>query len=75
VTLRKEHREWVFENKVLKRIFGPKKDEVTGGWRNLHNKELCNVYFLPSIIKMIKSRRMRCVRHVARMGEKRNMYM
>jgi hypothetical protein len=45
--------------KVLRRIFGPKRDEVTGGWRKLHNKELCNLYSLPSIIRMIKCRRMR----------------
>jgi hypothetical protein len=62
----------VFENRVLRRIFGPKRDGVTGGWRELHNKELHNLYSLPSIIRMIKSRRMRWARHVARMGEKRN---
>jgi hypothetical protein len=49
----------VFENRVLRRIFGPKRDEVTGGWRKLHNEELHNLYFSPSIIRMIKSRRMR----------------
>jgi hypothetical protein len=70
VTLREEHRQWVFENKVLRRIFGPKKDEVTRGWKNLHNKELCNLYFSPSIVKMIKSRRMRFAGHVARMGRR-----
>jgi hypothetical protein len=48
------------ENRVLRRIFGPKRDEVTGGWRNLHNEELHNLYSSPSIIRMIKSRRMRC---------------
>jgi hypothetical protein len=64
----------VFENKVLRRIFGPKRDEVTGGWRKLHNEELRDVYSSPSIIRIIKSRRMRWVRHVARMGEKRNAY-
>jgi hypothetical protein len=52
----------------LRRIFGPKRDEVTGGWRTLHNEELYNLYSLPSIIRMIKSRRMRWVWHVARMG-------
>jgi hypothetical protein len=62
----------VFENRVLRRIFGPKTDEVTGGWRNLHNEELHNLYSSPSIIRMIKSRRMRWAGHVARMGEKRN---
>jgi hypothetical protein len=59
----------VFENRVLKRIFGPKKDEVTGGWRKLHNEELHSVYSSPSIIRMIKSRRMRWARHLARMEE------
>jgi hypothetical protein len=62
----------MFENRVLKRIFGPKRDEVTGGWRKLHNEELHNLYSSPSIIRMIKSRRMRWAGHVARMGEKRN---
>jgi hypothetical protein len=62
----------VFENRVLRRIFGPKGDEVTGGWRKLHNEELHNLYSSPSIIRMIKSRRVRWAGHVARMGEKRN---
>jgi hypothetical protein len=65
----------VFENKVLRRIFGPKRDEVTGGWRKLHNEELRDLYSSPSIIRIIKSRRMRWVRYVARMGEKKNVYM
>jgi hypothetical protein len=56
------------------KIFGPKRDEVIGGWRKLHNEELHNFYFSPSIIRMIKSRRMRWAGHVARMGEKRNAY-
>jgi hypothetical protein len=64
----------VFENRVLRRIFGPKTDGVTGGWRKLHNEELHNLYSSPSIIRSIKSRRMRWARHVARMGEKRNVY-
>jgi hypothetical protein len=64
----------VFENRVLGRIFGPKRDEVTGGWRKLYNKELHNLYSSQSIIRIIKSRRMRWVGHVARMGEKRNEY-
>jgi hypothetical protein len=64
----------VFENRVLRRIFGPKRDEVTGGWRKLHNEELHNLYSSRSIIRMIKSRRMRWTGHVARMGEKRNAY-
>jgi hypothetical protein len=57
----------VFENRVLRRIFGPKRDEVTGGWRKLHNEELHNLYSSPSIIRMIKSRRMRWAWHVAGM--------
>jgi hypothetical protein len=60
--------------RVLRRIFGPKRDEVTGGWRKLHNEELHNLYSSPSIIRMIKSRRMRWAGYVARMGEKRNAY-
>jgi hypothetical protein len=63
-----------FENRLLRRIFGPKKDEVTGGWRKLHNVELHNLYSLPSIIRMIKSMRMGLTGHVARMGAKRNAY-
>jgi transcription termination factor 2 len=64
----------VFENRVLRRIFGPKRDEVTGEWRKLHNKELRDLYSSPSIIRIIKSRRMRWAGHVARMEEKRNAY-
>jgi hypothetical protein len=64
----------VFENRMLKRIFGPKRDEVTGGWRILHNEELHNLYSSPSVIRMIKSRRMRWAGYVARKGEKRNAY-
>jgi transcription termination factor 2 len=64
----------VFENRVLRRIFGPKRDGMTGGWRKLHNEEIHNLYSLPSIIRIIKSRRMRWVGHVARMEEKRNVY-
>jgi hypothetical protein len=63
----------VFEHRVL-RIFGSKRDEVTGGWRKLHNEELHNLYFSLSIIRVNKSRRMRWVGHVARIGEKRNAY-
>jgi hypothetical protein len=63
--LRKEHRLRVSENRVLRRIFGPKRDEVTGGWRKLHIEELRNLYSSPSIIRMIKSRRMRWAGHVA----------
>jgi hypothetical protein len=58
----------------LRRIFGPKRDEVTGGWSKLHNKELHNLYSSPSIITMIKSMRMKWAGHVARMGEKKNAY-
>jgi hypothetical protein len=57
----------VCENRVLRRIFGPKGGDVTGGWRKLHNEELHNLYSSPSIIRMIKSRRMRWAGHVARM--------
>jgi hypothetical protein len=64
----------MFENRVLRRIFGPKRDEVTGGCRKLHNEELHNLYSSSSVIIMIKSRRMRWAWHVARMGEKRNAY-
>jgi hypothetical protein len=64
----------VFEKRVLRRIFGPKRDEVTGGWRKLHNDELHNLYYSPSIIRMIKLRRMKWAGHVARMGEKRYSY-
>jgi hypothetical protein len=64
----------VFENKVLRRIFGPKRDEVTRGWRKLHNEELRDLYSSPSIIKIIKSRRMRWAGHVAGLVENRNVY-
>jgi hypothetical protein len=70
LTLREEHSLRVLENRVLRRIFGPKKDEVTGGWRKLNNKELRNLYSSSSIIRIIKSRRMRWARHVARMGKR-----
>jgi hypothetical protein len=64
----------MFENRVLRGIFGPKRDGVTGGWRKLHNEELHNLYSSPSIIRIIKPRRMRWAGHVARMGAKRNVY-
>jgi hypothetical protein len=64
----------VFENRVLKRIFGPKRDEVTGDWRKLHNEELHNLYSSPNIIRTIKSRRMRWAGHVVRIRETRNAY-
>jgi hypothetical protein len=74
LTLREEHRLRVFENRVLRRIFGPKCDKVTGEWRRLHNEELNDLYSSPNIIRVIKSRRMRWVGHVARMGEGRDAY-
>jgi hypothetical protein len=64
----------VFENRVLRRIFGPKRDEVIGEWRKLRSGELHNLYSSPYIIRHIKSRRMRWAGHVARMGEGRNVY-
>jgi hypothetical protein len=64
----------VSENRVLRRIFGPKRDEVTGDWRKLHHKELHNLYSSPSIITMIKSTRMRWTGHVAPMGKKTNAH-
>jgi hypothetical protein len=72
--LREELRLTVFENRVLRRIFGLKRNEVMGHWRKLHNEELYNLYSSPNIIRMIKSRRMRLAGHVARMEEKRNAY-
>ncbi|KAJ4434646.1 hypothetical protein ANN_23210 [Periplaneta americana] len=74
LTLREEHRLRVFENKVLRKIFGAKRDEVTGEWRKLHNAELHALYSSPDIIRNIKSRRLRWAGHVARMGESRNAY-
>jgi hypothetical protein len=64
----------VFDNRVLRRIFGLKREEVTGEWRKLHNEELRDLYSSPGTIRIIKSRRMRWAGHVARMGEKRNAY-
>ncbi|KAJ4433756.1 hypothetical protein ANN_16068 [Periplaneta americana] len=74
LTLRKEHRLRVFENKVLRKIFGAKRDEVTGEWRKLHNTELHALHSSPDIIRIIKSRRLRWAGHVARMGVSRNAY-
>jgi hypothetical protein len=74
LTVREDHKLRVFENRVLSGIFGPKRDEVTGGWRKLRNKELHNLYSTPIIIRIINSRRMRWAGHVVRMGEKRNVY-
>jgi len=67
--LREERRLRVFENRVLRRVFGPQRDEVKGEWRKLHNEELRDIYSLPNIVRVVKSRRMRWVGHVARMGE------
>jgi hypothetical protein len=64
-TLKEENRLRVFENRVLRRIFGPKRDEVTGGWRKLHNEELHNLYSSPGIITMIKARSLSWAEHVA----------
>jgi hypothetical protein len=72
--LREECRLRVLENKVLRRIFGPKRDEVTGEWRRLHNKQPYALYSSPSIIRVMKSRRLRWAGHVARMGERRGAY-
>ena len=64
----------MFENKVLRRICGPRRDEVTGEWRRLHNEELNDLYSSPNIVRMIKSRRMRWAGHVAHMGEEKGVY-
>jgi hypothetical protein len=73
LTLREEHRLKVSENRVLRRIFGPKREE-DGSWRKLHNDELHSLYSSPNIVTVIKSRRMRWAGHVARMGERRDVY-
>jgi hypothetical protein len=72
--LREECRLRVYENRVLRRVFGPKRDEVTGEWRKLHNVELNDLYSLPNIVRVVKSRRMRWAGHVARMEEDRGVY-
>jgi hypothetical protein len=72
--LREESRLRAFENKVLRRIFGPKRGEVTGEWKRLHNKELYALYSSPNIIRVIKLRRLRWAGHVAHMGERRGAY-
>jgi hypothetical protein len=71
--LGEEHRLRVFENRVLRKIFGPKRDE-DGSWRQLHNDELHSLYSSPNIVRVIKSRRMKWTGHVARMGEGRDVY-
>jgi hypothetical protein len=72
--LREERRLRVFENRVLRRVFEPKRDEVTEEWRKLHNKELNDLYSLPNIVRVVKSRRMRWAGHVALMGEYRGVH-
>jgi hypothetical protein len=74
LTLKEKRRLRVFENRVLRRIFGPNRDEVTGECRKLHNEELNNLYSSPNIVWVIKSSRMRWAGHVARMGEERGVY-
>jgi hypothetical protein len=74
LTLGEEYKWRVYKNRVLRRIFGPKRNGVSGGWRKLHNGELHNLYSSPSIIRIIKLRRMRWAGHVARIGEKGNVY-
>jgi len=74
LTLREVRRLRVFENRVWRRIFGPKRDEVTREWRKLHNEELNDLYSSSSIVRVIKSRRMRWAGHVAPMGERRGVY-
>jgi len=74
LTRREERKLRVFENVVLKRIFGPGRDEVTGEWRRLHNEELNDLYSSPNIVWVIESRRMGWARHVVRMGEERGVY-
>jgi hypothetical protein len=74
LTLREEHRLRVFEDRVLRRILGPKRDEVTGGWRKLHNEELHGLYSSPGIVRVIKAKRMRWAGHTACMREVRGSY-
>jgi hypothetical protein len=74
LTLREECKLRVFENRVLRRVFGAMRDEVTGTWRKLHNEELNDLYCSPNIVRVMKSRRMRWAGHVTRMGEGRGVY-
>ena len=72
--MREERRLRVFENRVLRRIFGPKRDEVTREWRKLHNEELNDLYSSPNVFRVIKARRMKRVEHVAHLGERIGIY-
>jgi hypothetical protein len=74
LTLRDERRLRVSENRLLRKVFGPKMDEVTGEWRKLHNEELNDLYSLPNIVRVVKSRRMGWAGHVAHMGEDRGVH-
>jgi len=74
LSLREERKLGVFENMVLRILFGPRRDEVTGEWRRMHKEELNDLYSSPNIVRVIKSRRMRWAGHVARMGEERGLY-
>ena len=74
LTLREERRLRVFESRVLRRIFGPKRDDLTGEWRKLRNEELNDLYSSPNIVKVIKWRRIRWAEHAARIGERRGVY-
>jgi hypothetical protein len=74
LTLREEQRLWVFENRVLRRIFGSKRDEAVGEWRRLYNEDLNDLYSSPNTIRVVKSRIMRWARHVARTGQRRGAY-
>jgi len=74
LTLKEERRLRVFENRMLRKVFGPKRDEVTGEWRKLHNEELNDLYSLPNIVWVVKPRRMRWAGHVARMGDDRGVH-
>jgi hypothetical protein len=74
MTLREERRLRVFENRVLRRVFVPRRDEMTGEWRKLHNEELNELYSLPNIVRVVKSRRTRWAGNVARMGEERAVH-
>ena len=74
LTLREERKLRVFENMVLRRIFGPRMEEVTGEWCRLHSEELNDLYSSPNIVRVVKSRRMRWAGHVARIGEERGLY-